>query len=30
MAHPPLDPFDPGCPTRQVLDRIAGKWTGRS
>jgi integrase len=26
MAHPPLDPFDPDCPTRQVLDRIAGKW----
>jgi DNA-binding HxlR family transcriptional regulator len=27
MAHPPLDPFDPDCPTRQILDRIAGKWT---
>jgi DNA-binding HxlR family transcriptional regulator len=27
MAHPPLDPFDPDCPTRQVLDRIAAKWT---
>jgi DNA-binding HxlR family transcriptional regulator len=27
MTHPPLDPFDPDCPTRQVLDRIAGKWT---
>ena len=27
MAHPPLDPFDPGCPTRQVLDHIAAKWT---
>ena len=27
MTHPPLDPFDPGCPTRQVLNRIAGKWT---
>ena len=26
MTHPPLDPFDPDCPTRQVLDRIAGKW----
>jgi DNA-binding HxlR family transcriptional regulator len=26
MMHPPLDPFDPDCPTRQVLDRIAGKW----
>ena len=25
--HPPLDPFDPDCPTRQILDRIAGKWT---
>ena len=27
MAHPPLDPFDPDCPTRQILDRIGGKWT---
>jgi DNA-binding HxlR family transcriptional regulator len=27
MVHPPLDPFDPDCATRQVLDRIAGKWT---
>ena len=27
MAHPPLDPFDPDCPTRQILDRIADKWT---
>ena len=22
-----LDPFDPDCPTRQILYRIAGKWT---
>jgi DNA-binding HxlR family transcriptional regulator len=27
MEHPPLAPFDPDCPTRQILDRIAGKWT---
>jgi DNA-binding HxlR family transcriptional regulator len=27
MKHPPLDPFDPDCPTRRILDRIAGKWT---
>ena len=27
MAHPKLDPFDPDCPTRQILDRIADKWT---
>jgi DNA-binding HxlR family transcriptional regulator len=27
MEHPPLDPFDPDCPTRRILDRIAGKWT---
>ena len=27
MTHPPLDPFDPDCPTRHILDRIAGKWT---
>jgi DNA-binding HxlR family transcriptional regulator len=27
MAHPPLNPFDSNCPTRQILDRIAGKWT---
>jgi len=27
MTHPPLDPFDPDCPTRQILDGIAGKWT---
>ncbi len=27
MTHPPLDPFDPDCPTRQILDRVAGKWT---
>lgn len=26
MTHPTCDPFDPNCPTRQVLDRIAGKW----
>ena len=26
MTHPPLDPFDPDCPTRRVLDRVAGKW----
>ncbi|SEM26245.1 winged helix-turn-helix transcriptional regulator [Nonomuraea pusilla] len=26
-AHPsPGDLFDPACPTRQVLDRIGGKW----
>jgi DNA-binding HxlR family transcriptional regulator len=27
VAHPPLNPFDPLCPTRQVLDRIGDKWT---
>ena len=27
MVHPPLGPFDPDCPTRQILDRIADKWT---
>ena len=27
MPHPPLDPFDSRCPTRELLDRIADKWT---
>jgi DNA-binding HxlR family transcriptional regulator len=27
VSHPPLGPFDPRCPTRQILDRIADKWT---
>jgi DNA-binding HxlR family transcriptional regulator len=27
VSHPPLGPFDSRCPTRQLLDRIADKWT---
>src|SRR3712207_751770 len=27
MEHTTLEPFDPDCPTRRILDRIAGKWT---
>jgi DNA-binding HxlR family transcriptional regulator len=27
VSHPPLGPFDPRCPRRQIIDRIADKWT---
>jgi DNA-binding HxlR family transcriptional regulator len=27
MANPEYDVYDPHCPTRQALDRIADKWT---
>jgi DNA-binding HxlR family transcriptional regulator len=27
MARPRWNVFDPACPTRQLLDRIADKWT---
>jgi DNA-binding HxlR family transcriptional regulator len=27
MAPPEYDVYDPHCPTRQALDRIADKWT---
>ena len=27
MANPEYDVYDPQCPTRQALDRIADKWT---
>ncbi len=26
MTFPPIGPFDPDCPTRQVVELIAGKW----
>nr|WP_238847416.1 helix-turn-helix domain-containing protein [Nocardia arthritidis] len=25
--RPPTAPFGPKCPTRQILDHVAGKWT---
>lgn len=27
MPNPQFDVYDPQCPTRQALDRIADKWT---
>jgi len=25
--HPAFDPYDPGCPSRQLVDRIGDRWT---
>ena len=27
MDHPPWDPYNRDCPSRQVLDRIGDRWT---